>query len=53
MGYFFICCGPPAWGLGKGLTTPHCEKPACYEMLHRALETGSYEGSIKGREFLN
>jgi hypothetical protein len=27
---------PPAWGLGEGLTTPHCKKPACYEMLHRA-----------------
>jgi hypothetical protein len=27
---------PPAWGLGGGLTIPHCKKPACYEMLLRA-----------------
>jgi hypothetical protein len=26
--------GPPEWGLGEGLTTPHCGKLACYEMLH-------------------
>jgi len=27
-----------AWRLGKGLTTSHCRKPACYKMLHRAFE---------------
>jgi len=27
--------GPSAWGLGKGLTSPHHEKTASYEMLHR------------------
>jgi len=25
--------GPLAWGLGKGLTI-HCQRPACYKMLH-------------------
>jgi hypothetical protein len=29
--------GPPAWGFGKGPTTPHCKKSACY-MLHMASE---------------
>jgi ABC-type Fe3+ transport system permease subunit len=28
--------GTPAWGLGEGLTTPHCKEPACYKILHRA-----------------
>jgi len=23
--------------VGKGLTIPHHEEPACYEMLHKAL----------------
>jgi hypothetical protein len=23
--------GPPAWGLGVGLTTPHRKKSPCYE----------------------
>jgi hypothetical protein len=49
--------GPPAWGMGKGPTTPHHQRWACYEMLHRALQAGSCVhsneplGSIKGREF--
>jgi hypothetical protein len=30
--------GLPAWGLGDGLTTPYLKNPACYDMLHRALE---------------
>jgi len=30
--------GPPAWGLGDVVTTPHFKKTACYEMLHRASE---------------
>jgi len=46
--------------LGKGLTTPHHEKPACHEILHRTVEfmVGSCEhgdeplGSMKGGEFL-
>jgi len=25
--------GPPAWGLGVGLTTPHRIKVTCYEMF--------------------
>jgi len=29
-----VKCGPPAWGLGEGLTIPHCKIPACYEILH-------------------
>jgi hypothetical protein len=28
-------CGTPAWGLGKGLTTPHRKNSVSYEMLHR------------------
>jgi hypothetical protein len=28
----------PARGLGKGLTTPHHKKPACYEMLCMTLD---------------
>jgi hypothetical protein len=52
--------GPPAWGLGKGLTIPH-HKTACYEMLHVTLElvVGSGEdsnetsGFIKGKEFFD
>jgi hypothetical protein len=27
--------GPPVRRLGEGLTTPHRQKPACHEMLHR------------------
>jgi hypothetical protein len=29
-------CAPPAWRLCGWLTTHHCRKPTCYEMLHRA-----------------
>jgi hypothetical protein len=29
---------PPTKGLGKKLTTPHCKKPACYEMFHMDSE---------------
>jgi hypothetical protein len=28
--------GPPAWGLGVGLTTPHCKKQIHYEKDQRA-----------------
>jgi hypothetical protein len=52
--------GPPAWGFGEVLTTPHRKIPACYEMLHRASELeGCCEhgneplGSVKGGEFLD
>jgi hypothetical protein len=31
-------CGPPAWGLGEGLITPHRKRTVCYEMLHRASD---------------
>jgi hypothetical protein len=51
---------PPAWGLGRGLTTLHCKVPPFYKMLLRASElAGSCEpnnelsGSIKGGEFLD
>jgi hypothetical protein len=30
--------GPPASGLVEGITNPHCRKPVCYEMLHRASD---------------
>jgi hypothetical protein len=52
--------GPSVWGLGKGLTTPHYKKPACYETLYRIWKlVGSWEYgseplcSIKGWEFLD
>jgi hypothetical protein len=28
---------PPTWGLGGGLTTPHCRKLASYKMLFGSL----------------
>jgi hypothetical protein len=28
-------CGPPVWRSDRVLTTPHCRRSACYEMLHR------------------
>jgi hypothetical protein len=34
--------GPPAWGLGEALTTPHRKKTARYEMLHRDSELAQY-----------
>jgi len=50
--------GPPAQGLGKGLTIPHHKKAACYKMLHRAsgglCEHGNeHLVALKGREFLD
>jgi len=36
--------GPPGWGLGEGLTTPHPKNPVCYEELHRASEFASLCG---------
>jgi hypothetical protein len=46
--------------LGEGLTTPHCKKTACYEVLHGDSDlVGCCEhgngllGSIKGGEFLD
>jgi len=53
-------CGIPSWGLGKGLTTRHCKKPACYKMSHRASEFMSScehgnesSDAIKGNEFID
>jgi hypothetical protein len=34
---------PPAWGLDRGLTTPHYRKPACCEMFHRVSDLDSRE----------
>jgi len=34
--------GPPAWGLGEGLTTPHHKTLACYEMLHRVSDLDEF-----------
>jgi hypothetical protein len=36
--------GPPAWGLGVGLTTPHRKKQACYEPEHEASELDGFFG---------
>jgi hypothetical protein len=33
--------GPPSWGLGVGLTTPHRKKWACYDNLQEASVLGS------------
>jgi len=30
--------GPPAWGLGAGLTTPHSKNQLLMKFLRRALE---------------
>jgi hypothetical protein len=30
--------GPPAWGLGRGLTTSTVKLNVCYETLHTALD---------------
>jgi hypothetical protein len=37
--------GPPAWGLGGGLTTPHRKKGTRYEMLQRTSELDGYFGT--------
>jgi hypothetical protein len=37
--------GPPAWGLGKGLTIPCCKELVCYEMLLRALYMVGFFGT--------
>jgi len=31
-------------GLGWGLTTPNLKRPACYEVLHKALEMDGLYG---------
>jgi hypothetical protein len=41
---------PPGWWLGKELTSPHCKKPACYEMLKRASELDVFFGMTSGLE---
>jgi hypothetical protein len=33
-------------GLGKGLTTPHHKKPACYEMSQWASDLDEYLGMM-------
>jgi hypothetical protein len=38
--------GPPAWRLGRKLTTPDREKPACYEMLHGAWDWRAFVNTI-------
>ena len=30
--------GPPAWGLGEVLTTPHHKNISCYKLFTRALD---------------
>jgi hypothetical protein len=40
----------PAWGSGKGLTTSHCKKLACYELLQTASETEG-KGSLGGPRY--
>jgi hypothetical protein len=30
--------GPPAWGFGVGLTTPHRKKQSCYQNSHEASD---------------
>jgi len=46
--------GSPALRLEQQANNLPPQKPACYKMLHRALELeGSFEGSIKGGEFLD
>jgi hypothetical protein len=42
--------GPPAWGLGVGLTTPHRKKQACYETKHEASELGRVCSTNGGEE---
>jgi glycine cleavage system aminomethyltransferase T len=37
--------GPPAWRLGKELTTPHHTKLACYGMLYRASDLDEFFGT--------
>jgi hypothetical protein len=36
--------GPPAWGLGVGLTTPHRKKQIRYEKLHKASDLDGFFG---------
>jgi hypothetical protein len=36
--------GPPAWGLGVGLTTHHRKKQACYETYKWTLDLDGFFG---------
>jgi hypothetical protein len=51
--------GPPAWGLGEVLTSPHRKKVSCCESFNRVSKAGTCEcgnepsGSIKCGEFLD
>jgi hypothetical protein len=42
--------GSPSWALGKGLTTPHRNKPACYEKLRRASFLDGFFGTTSAAE---
>jgi hypothetical protein len=44
MQWWSLCRGgPPAWGLGVGLTTPHRKKLACYENSQEASDCSYYK----------
>jgi hypothetical protein len=36
--------GPPAWGLGVGITNPHSKKLACYERPQEASDLDGFLG---------
>jgi hypothetical protein len=42
--------GPPPWGLGEGLTTPHHKKKVCYEILYRTSELDGFIGTTQATE---
>jgi len=39
---------PPAWGLGKEVTTPCHRTPACYKILNRASDLDGFFGTTYG-----
>jgi hypothetical protein len=49
---FLFVIVPPARGLGERLRTPHCKKPACYEMSHRCVSDyyKLWSENLKGRD---
>jgi hypothetical protein len=42
--------GPPAWGLGEGLTTPHCENKSLLRNIHRRSLGPGLIGSNKNKQ---